>query len=225
MNPILKRFLQLGFLILLQMVCLFAAAGRLNWGEGWAYMGIYVGFIAVNALVMLPKGTALIAERSRVLEGSRGWDRVIMGLYTLAGPAMLVVAGLDEHFGWTPRLGLAIQMAGALFMVLGYGLFSWGMAVNAFFAATVRIQEERGHQVVAGGPYRIVRHLGYVGIIIFSLATPLLLDSLWALIPALVLIGVLIARTALEDRTLQAELAGYKEYAQQTRYRLLPGIW
>lgn len=90
---------------------------------------------------------------------------------------------------------------------------------------TVRIQSERGHQVVSSGPYRFVRHPGYAGALWGFLAVPVWLDSAWAFLPALLLMGILVLRTALEDKTLQAELPGYKEFTQKTRYRLLPGIW
>lgn len=110
-------------------------------------------------------------------------------------------------------------------MALGMSLFSWSMATNAYFSAMVRIQADRGHQVVSSGPYRFVRHPGYTGVIIFSLATPPMLDALWAFIPAVVLVITMIIRTRLEDRTLNAELEGYPEYAGCVRYRLVPGIW
>jgi protein-S-isoprenylcysteine O-methyltransferase Ste14 len=104
-------------------------------------------------------------------------------------------------------------------------LLTWSMAANAFFAQTVRIQEDRGHTVATGGPYRYVRHPGYVGGILFQVATPLILGSVWALIPAGLTVCLTIIRTALEDRTLLEELDGYKEYAGRVRYRLLPGVW
>ena len=99
------------------------------------------------------------------------------------------------------------------------------MASNAFFATTVRIREERGHSVVNQGPYRMVRHPGYLGSVIYTLFSPLVLNSFWTFIPALFTVCLLIMRTSLEDRTLQGELPGYSEYARKTRYRLLPGIW
>jgi protein-S-isoprenylcysteine O-methyltransferase Ste14 len=110
-------------------------------------------------------------------------------------------------------------------MALGYALFLWAMASNAFFAEGVRIQRERGHTVTAGGPYRYVRHPGYVGAILSQAATPFLLGSAWALIPTAASAALYVARTYLEDKTLREELPGYKEYAQQIRYRLLPGVW
>jgi len=99
------------------------------------------------------------------------------------------------------------------------------MLANRFFSGVVRIQNERGHSVVSDGPYRWVRHPGYAGGFIGDLALPLLLGSAWAFIPAALTAGAVVLRTALEDRTLQAELPGYREYAQRTRFRLLPGVW
>ncbi|MBC7224324.1 MAG: isoprenylcysteine carboxylmethyltransferase family protein, partial [Anaerolineae bacterium] len=107
----------------------------------------------------------------------------------------------------------------------GLGLATWAMASNPFFSAFVRIQRERGHRVVADGPYRYVRHPGYLGAIVFQMAIPLALGSLWALLPSGVAAALYVARTVLEDRTLQEELAGYREYAQKVRHRLLPGLW
>ena len=109
--------------------------------------------------------------------------------------------------------------------VLGMGLFDWAMLSNRFFSGTVRIQEDRGHTVVADGPYRVVRHPGYVGMIVMFVLPPLVLGSLWALIPAGLAALATVIRTALEDKTLQVELPGYAEYAQRTRYRLLPRVW
>ena len=99
------------------------------------------------------------------------------------------------------------------------------MAANAFFSAVVRIQDDRGHAVASGGPYRFVRHPGYSGSLAFELATPIMLGSLWALIPSGLNALLIVVRTALEDRTLNEELDGYREYAGQVRYRLLPGVW
>ena len=109
--------------------------------------------------------------------------------------------------------------------MLGYAFSSWALIVNRFFSGTVRIQTERGHHVVTDGPYRIIRHPGYAGSLLGYVFIPILLDSLWAFIPAVLLIIVMFIRTASEDSTLQTELPGYAEYAEKTRYRLIPGIW
>ena len=224
MNPVVRRFAQIGVLILVQALALFLSVGRWNWTEGWAYLGLYLAFIALNAVLILPKGTALIEERGRT-EIPHGWDRVVGVFIAVCGPAILIVAGLDERLGWAPALGFGMQAGAFGLMALGDLLFAWAMSTNQFFSAVVRIQSERGHVVVSGGPYRFVRHPGYVGMLLSSLATPLMLGSLWGLIPAVVLAGVMVYRTAREDATLRDELAGYVDYTQRVKYRLLPGIW
>ncbi len=224
MNPVARRFAQIGVLILVQALALFLSVGRGNWAEAWVYLGLYLAFIALNAVLMLPQGTALIEERGRT-EIPHGWDRVVGVFIAVCGPAILIVSGLDERLGWPPALGFGIQASALALMALGDVVFAWAMSTNQFFSAVVRIQTERGHTVVSGGPYQFVRHPGYVGMCLTSLATPLMLGSLWALIPAVTLVGVMVFRTAREDATLQRELAGYMDYAQRVKYRLLPGIW
>jgi protein-S-isoprenylcysteine O-methyltransferase Ste14 len=225
MNPIVRRLIQIGFLVLIQAVALFGAAWRLGWVEGWVFIGLYLAFIALNGVWMLPRHAELAAERAQVKENAKGWDKVIGLLNGVFGPAILLVAGFDERWGWSPRLAVAVQVAAFVVVALGDVLFAWAMASNKFFSSVVRIQQDRGHTVQTGGPYRFVRHPGYVGMIVPTLAAPLALGSLWALIPAALMSAVIVVRTALEDRTLQAELVGYEEYARQTRYRLLPGVW
>jgi len=135
------------------------------------------------------------------------------------------MAGLDQRHGWTGSLPLGVQMAALILCVLGYALFVWATASNPFFSQIVRIQSERGHTVASGGPYQYMRHPGYLGAIIFELTVALLLASWWALLISGLCAILLILRTALEDRTLQAELTGYADYGRQVRYRLVPGIW
>jgi len=220
-----KRMVQVFITIAFQAVVLFLSAGRINWWEAWVYVGIYLVGIAINATLMLRYSPETIAERAES-RGMKDWDRIIGGLWAvLYFIVMLLVAGLDARFGWTGQVALAIQIAAIVAFVLGGALFSWAMVSNAYFSTVVRIQEERGHTVCTTGPYRFVRHPGYVGAIIQSLTLPLMLGSLWALIPGVLAALLIVTRTALEDRTLQEELDGYKDYAQRVRYRLLPGVW
>jgi len=146
-------------------------------------------------------------------------------LITAGYVALPLVAGLDARFGWTHALGVTWHVAGAVALAVGFGLTVWAMRANAYFSTVVRIQSERGHTVCRHGPYRYVRHPGYVGYALQSLAIPFLLGSWWALLPAFAAIVAMVIRTALEDRMLQAELPGYREYAREVRCRLVPGIW
>ena len=159
------------------------------------------------------------------LQGAKSWDRILAPLMAFGSLFILILAGLDKSFGWTAPFTLNAKLAALLVVILGYAFGSWALIENKFFSGVVRIQTDRGHRVVTTGPYRFVRHPGYAGALWTYLATPILFDSLWAFIPSLLLFAVLVLRTSLEDRTLQAELPGYAEYAQRTRYRLFPGIW
>ncbi len=207
------------------VVGLFTAAGSWGWVLGWAYIGLLTVGQSVSAAILRRKDPELLARRGTVGEGTKSWDRVVLGLFALTYLATVVVAALDAGQGWSP-LPLALWGVGAAMYVLGVALATWAMSVNTHFEKTVRIQHDRDHTVCDRGPYHWVRHPGYVGAALgFPLATPLLLGSGWAFVPAVASALTLVLRTALEDRTLRRELAGYAEFAQRTRYRLLPGIW
>ena len=207
---------------------LFLVAGRWDWAWGWVLLGVLTAFLAAHPLILVPVNPELLVERGRGIRspGVKGWDRWVAALAAGVTPvASWVVAALDSRLGWTGPIPLVYHIAGLLIMVLGLALFLWAMASNAFFSEGVRIQEERGHVAATGGPYRAVRHPGYVGAILAQLATPLLLGSPWATIPSVASAVLYVLRTYLEDRTLMEELSGYREYARRTRYRLLPGVW
>lgn len=206
---------------------IFLSAGTLRWFWGWAFVIVLALSLIAHPLILLPINPELLAERQKgsLDEGVKSWDKWITMLSGVLMILSWIIAGLDFRWGWSPPLPLAIHLAGLLFTLLGYGLFMWAMASNAFFSEGVRIQTERGHTVASGGPYAIVRHPGYVGVIVAHLATPFLLGSLWALIPSVLLAALFVLRTSLEDKTLTAELPGYAAYTQETRYRLLPGVW
>lgn len=205
---------------------LFLSAGTLEWAQGWLYVAIFALTVLAQVVVVLPRSPALLAERSKLQEGTKSWDVVmsLLGL-NLASLVTLVVAGLDFRNGWTPPLPLWTLVLAVVAMVAGWAIIIWAMASNPFFSVTVRIQSERDHRVMTGGPYQYVRHPGYVGAILYTLATPFILGSLWALLPTLVVVLFFLARTIGEDPVLQRELPGYREYAERVRYRLLPGVW
>ena len=209
-------------------IILFLAAGTLDWIWGWVLLAVLGAFLAAHPLILIPINPELLAQREKGLleKGVKPWDRWVAffggGILPMAS---WIVAGLDVRFGWTGPLPLAVHLGGLAAMVLGFAQFLWAMASNAFFAVGVRIQTERGHTVAPGGPSRFVRHPGYSGAILALVATPFLLGSLWALIPALAGSALYVLRTALEDRTLRAELPGYEAFTHQTRYRLVPRVW
>jgi protein-S-isoprenylcysteine O-methyltransferase Ste14 len=222
---IVMRFGQIAIVFVFQALILFLAAGRLNWTWAWVFLGICIVSVSINSAFMMRTSPETVAERGRPKE-MKVWDQVVGGLWSLAQYLVLpLVAGLDVRFGWTQELSAPGHVAGGVVLAVGLGLFGWAMIANAYFSTAVRIQSDRGQTVCRTGPYRFVRHPGYVGAILQSLGTPFLLGSLWALVPGITAATLMTIRTSLEDRMLQAELPGYRDFAQEVRYRLVPGIW
>jgi protein-S-isoprenylcysteine O-methyltransferase Ste14 len=204
--------------------CLFGPAGRLNWWNGWVLLGLsFLSGVAATAVVW--RDPELVAERRNIKAGKR-WDKVMVGFVVLLGPmATWITAGLDARYHWSTGLSSLTIAAGIAVAALGGALLVWAMGSNRFFSSVVRIQSDRGQTVVTSGPYRLIRHPGYAGTFAFLLATPLILNSRWALIPAAVTAAATMLRTALEDRTLRNELEGYADYARNVKYRLVPFVW
>ncbi len=222
---IVARAAQVGIVFLLQAVILFTAAGRLDWAWAWIFLGIYVLAVAINATLLMRRSPEMVAERGQAAL-SRNWDKLVSGVWALAQYLLLpLVAALDVRLAWSGEIANGWHIAGALVFAAGLALFCWAMITNAYFSTAVRIQSERGHTVCTSGPYRIVRHPGYAGAVLQSIGVALLLGSWWALVPAVIAAGAMVARTAFEDRMLRAELPGYADFAQNVRYRLIPGVW
>ena len=211
---------------LMLIAILFGIVGRWDWWNGWALSAIYLLASLGSIVFILPVNPQMLAERSRPQRGSKKWDIVMVSLMGIFVLFAYIIACLDVRFGWTAQFPVPVQVAGGLVAAFGYDIVViWSMMANIFFTSIVRIQSDRQHTVAMDGPYRFVRHPGYVGTILFYLGSACLFGSLWGSIPAILAAFTLVVRTALEDRTLQAELPGYKEYAECVRYRLLPGIW
>jgi protein-S-isoprenylcysteine O-methyltransferase Ste14 len=224
MKSVLRRSLLslLAFLLVLGLA-LFVPGG-IGWRHGWLFIAVFVLEVNLGALYLWRVNPEIFVARSKIHSGTKPWDKVALFLLFPSFMAIFPVAGLDSRFQWSS--------APAWLIVLGYVLLTVGMlgsvwveAVNRFAEPSVRIQTERGHTVVDTGPYRLVRHPMYVSAFLLFFGFALALGSFWALVPAAVASLVLIVRTTLEDRMLQNELAGYKQYAQRVRYRLLPRVW
>ncbi len=203
----------------------FLAAGRCDWLWAWVFLGLFAVASLVNVLILIPTNPGLLAQRSRGLRepGGKTWDKAITSLAVGLLPlAAWIIAGLEVRLGGS-AMPTGLHILGAAGFALGWVLVLWATYANAFFSTTVRIHD--GQTVQTGGPYRFVRHPGYVGAVLYQLATPFLLGSWWALAPMALTVPLLVLRTALEDRMLQEELAGYREYAGRVHYRLLPGVW
>lgn len=221
-RAIARRAIQVAIMLLIFGASLFLTAGQLDWMAAWVFLGLYLVMIGANALFV---DRELVAERAQVGEGTKDWDPVLASLSLLLWtPGALILSSLDQRFGWS-EVPSVVRFGSLALLVAGHGLSTWAMATNRFYSGTVRIQKERGHAVVSDGPYRYVRHPGYVAYLLLALATPLWLGSLWGLLPAALGSTAMVVRTSLEDQTLCEELDGYADYARQVHYRLIPGVW
>ncbi len=222
---ILARGGQILFMFALLGVVLFLSAGTFRWIAAWVYLGISLASVVINATFMLRTSPETVAERG-LAKGWQKWDKLVSGVWAgLQYLALPLVAGLDARFHWSGEVGLAWHGLGVVIYSFSLAVSGWSMITNAYFSTAVRIQSDRGQQVCKSGPYRFIRHPGYASFFVQSVGMAVLLGSWWALIPAFLAGGTMIARTSLEDRMLLAELEGYQQYAQEVKYRLLPGVW
>lgn len=210
-------------LVVAWFVAPFVGAGTLRWSRGWLFVAVHaVGLLAHRAYVSR-RNPDLLKKRMNIGEGTKTWDKVWLAVFW---PLMLLVplvAGVHVmRAGGTPLRNWVWPIGVTLFGA-GMAVSAWAMGSNPFFEGTVRIQP--GQRVIETGPYRYVRHPGYVGLILWSLGMPLLLSSCWALVPAVGAVAWVVLRTGLEDATLRRELAGYMQYAARVRHRLVPGLW
>ena len=223
----LRIVMQMLLLVVLMPFLPLLLSWHWDWWEAWVYAIIFILGFAISRMLAARRHPDLMAERVRFMhhENEKPWDRLLAPLVAFGYGLIPVVAGLDARFGWSSPFNLPMKTLSLVVILAGYVLGSYALIENRFFTSIVRIQTERGHQVVSSGPYRWIRHPGYAGTLLAFLATPVLLDSRWAFLPAVLLTVVLVIRTALEDKVLQDELAGYADYAKRVRYRLLPGVW
>jgi len=222
---LLKRVAAVVLVILVLDLLLFIPARRLDWPTAWILSVLYGVFLLAYVVWGTLKAPDLLKERSQVAQNVKPWDKAIMSMYTVLLLATPVLAGLDVGRAQRSPMPVALQVLGLVGIVLAGSLIFWTILANAYLGRWVRIQEDRGHQAVTGGPYHYVRHPMYLGLILLFPCMVLFLGSWWALVPAILIAMLMVIRTALEDRTLQAELAGYAEYSRQVRHRLLPGVW
>jgi protein-S-isoprenylcysteine O-methyltransferase Ste14 len=206
---------------------LFVSAGTLLWPAGWAFIVLFFGFALALVLWLAREDPELLAERmsSPIQRGQPLWDKVFVAAVLLLFLTWLVVMPLDAvRFRWSEVPGW-LQLMGALGVVLSFYIMFLTFRENAYLAMVVKVQEERGQTVVTSGPYRYVRHPMYVSMFLFFPAAALLLGSWWGLLLCAVLLGLLVWRIPLEEQMLENGLAGYDEYKQNVRYRLIPHVW
>jgi len=224
----LRQWIRLVAVYLSIPLVLLVCGGDLGWWQAWGYSLLIVSTGPGGRIWAERRHPGLMAERQNMekAKSAKAWDKVLAPLMALSVSfPLVIVAGLDHRFGWSPAFPLWLIVPGFILIALGYAFAAWALAENRFFSSVVRIQVDRGHVVCDTGPYRFVRHPGYAGNLLALPGVVLTLSSMWALVPSAVALIIAVIRTALEDRTLQEELPGYRDYAQRVRYRLIPGIY
>ena len=221
-----RLVLSVGWSLLIFVLCLFLPAGTWTWTKGWLFIAVIVVASIPANLYLRRVNPDVVAARVNRHDGTKRWDFLLGAMFLLPTMlAIMIVAALDDgRYHWFPVPWWACVI-GYVLLIAGMVGLTWAESVNKFFEPTVRIQTERGHRVIDTGPYAIVRHPGYVSGFLVFIGMPLSLGSIWALIPAGMVCLLLVVRTNWEDQTLREELAGYEEYAQRVRYRLIPGVW
>lgn len=212
----------------LMPLVLFVCAWDIGWWQAWIYSALLVISSIGGRIWAEQRHPGLLAERAQSdnAQDVKPWDRVLAPLMAISlSFPLMIVAGLDHRFGWSPVFSTWMSVVGLTLVALGYVFAVWALAENRFFAGVVRIQADRGHTVCDSGPYQIVRHPGYAGNILALPGIVLALSSVWTIIPATIALIIVVTRTALEDQTLQDELPGYDAYAKRVRHRLLPGVY
>jgi protein-S-isoprenylcysteine O-methyltransferase Ste14 len=204
---------------------LFVSAGKTDYYQGWIFLTTNV-ITALMNFWKIRTDSELMTERSKVGNGAKSWDKIILGLSALTYLITVIVTGLDSgRFQWSPNFHWSIYALGVVLTIIGQVIFLTARKENKFFSNVVRIQTDRGHTVCDTGVYKIVRHPGYSGMTISLAALPLITGSIWSIIPIAIAIILLFIRTYFEDEALKKELTGYTEYTLRTKQRLIPKIW
>lgn len=204
---------------------IFIAGGKLLYWQALLYLGLAVLGTTITH-VLAPQASNLAAYRANTIKTGESWDRRIVGVYFLLTIVTFVIAGLDSgRFGWSGHLPLDATIIGSVVMVIGQLFFALARRENAFFTSTVQIETHRPHTVCMTGPYRVIRHPGYLGMAISIVGFPLVIGSYWAYVPVVLSVITLLLRVQREDGFLQDRLTGYREYASMVTYKLIPFIW
>jgi protein-S-isoprenylcysteine O-methyltransferase Ste14 len=221
-RKLLSRIIQVLSSLVLMAAVFFIAAGTLDVPRAWLHFALYFVYLLCNFAIFSIFSPNIIRERSEIKQGTKPWELVFAALYFVSVLLIYTVAGLDIRFGWS-YLDLSFCILGVLLYAASAAFITWAMVSNKFFDLMVAKQE--GREVATGGPYAFIRHPGYAGMIVMYSSASFTLGSAVSLIPAAILAISFIWRTYMEDRTLMKELKGYREYAKNVRYRLIPGIW
>lgn len=208
------------------LIILLVAAGKPDWINAWIYTALYLSYFIFPAIILTKISPELMNERGKFIQrDTQSFDRIFFKLNPLLNLIMVILSGIDAvRFKWS-NIPVEFNALGVLLLILAFSLSFWAMKENAYFETSIRIQIDRDQKVCSSGPYKFIRHPGYLGMVLLAFGNPLVLGSLWGLIPGFLMALLVIVRTRTEDLFLRTKLPGYKDYTDKTQYLLLPSIW
>ncbi len=209
------------FALLILGLMFFWPAGTFRYWQAWTYIALLFILMLGAFVYLIRKDPELLERRMRAKE-KEPRQKVITSLSTPVFLAIFLLPGFDHRYGWS-SVPVLVVVAADILALAGYGLFVRVLRENSYASRIVEVEETQ--MVITTGPYALVRHPMYVGIMIMFVFTPLALGSYWAVLPALMVVLVLVARILNEEKVLLAGLPGYREYKQRVRFRLIPGVW
>jgi protein-S-isoprenylcysteine O-methyltransferase Ste14 len=203
---------------------IFGSAGTLSYWQGWAFIIVFTISTNIIGIYLAIKDPALLKRRVKVGPGAetRPAQKALISLAMIGCVGLLVVSVLDHRFGWSDVSGW-LSVLGNLLVALGLMIDLVVFRENTYGASTIRKME--GQTVISTGPYAVVRHPMYVGVLIMTIGAPLALGSWWGLAFLLLNAPILVMRILDEEAMLREELAGYADYANKVPHRLVPGLW
>ena len=210
---------------ILMALLFFLAAGGFDHWRAWIYYALFLILSVTISFILYRKSPELLYHRNSLKSDAKGWDKFLMPAAVLTGfHLQSIVMGLDARFQLS-EIHVVFMGLGIILYILSFLLAAWAMTENQHFEANVRIQNDRNHKVISSGPYKHVRHPGYVSFILSSISIPLIVGTAFGLINAIIGCILILIRTAKEDNLLKRELAGYLDYSRKVKYKIAPGIW
>lgn len=226
-NPVLLIIAGI-FSVVIQIPLLFLPAGRWDWIEGWVYLVMFFIFIISELLILNKKNPEVITNRIKMkkkkLTTSQRSDKWLFPLISITFIGIFLVPAFDLRYSWT-MVPYYIVIVGFIILAIAFYFLFRSMLDNAYASKVLDIRKESGHRVIDTGLYSIMRHPMYTGFSLMGFGVALALGSWWALILAVLLVGLLIIRISYEEQMLSGELEGYNEYKKKVRYRLIPKIY
>ncbi len=218
---IIMVFIRMLLFMIVMLAIFFLPARSFAFWQAWVYLALILVSMLAFLIYFLKNDPELLERRmrSKEKETEQKW---IIGIMSVCFIFTFLLPGFDQRFGWS-RVPVILVIMADVMVLLGYGFVFLVLKENSYASRVIEVEKDQ--KVISSGPYAVVRHPMYLGVALMFLVTPLALGSYWALIPAVLMIFVLVPRIFNEEKVLERDLDGYREYMQQVEYRLIPGIW